>query len=125
MATLKLTGISIPENANECGKVSFEVNADIGNRQSYSATLELTKNHTGRWEAAMNINEMPSDIDTPEEAVARLGRYLRGLGEVLNEATLSDFPVGHLFSAPRIKSNKELAESVISEQANGGQELGE
>ncbi len=91
MATIKLSLIQEDEVY-----INFHVNLDKRGSTGYETNVSLYNKDGQGWKAEMSFNDMPAQ-ETPEEAIDRMGLYLREMAKAMKGKNIKHINIGSLF----------------------------
>jgi len=91
MATIRLRAINEGEAC-----INFHVNLDKQGRTGYETVVSLSNKDGQGWSAEMKFDEMPPQ-ETPEEAIDRMGLYLREMARAMKGKNIKHLNIGSLF----------------------------
>lgn len=92
MATIKLSLIQEDEVY-----INFHVNLDKRGSTGYETNVSLYNKDGQGWTAQMSFSDMPPQ-ETPEEAIDRMGLYLREMAKVMKGKNIKHINIGSLFN---------------------------
>jgi len=92
MATIKPTVIQEDEVY-----INFHVNLDDRGRCGFESTVSLYNKDGEGWIAEMSFNDMPPQ-ETPEEAIDRMGLYLRNMAKAMKGKNIKHLNIDKLFN---------------------------
>jgi len=93
MATIRLRAITEGEAC-----INFHVNLDKQGRTGYETFVSLCNKGGQGWSAEMKFDEMPPQ-ESPEEAIDRMGLYLREMAKAMKGKNIKHLNVGDLFNS--------------------------
>lgn len=76
--------------------INFHVNLDKRGSAGYETTVLLHNKDGQGWTAEMKFDEMPTQ-ETPEEAIDRMGLYLREMAKAMKGRNIKHLNIGGLF----------------------------
>ncbi len=68
----------------------------MANRSGYESNVVLEKDDDGGWTASIVINDMPPQA-TPEEAIEKLGMYLKSMQSVVKGKNIKKLNIEGIF----------------------------
>ena len=93
MATIKLLSIRKTEAC-----INFHVNLDKRGSVGYESGVALFHKEGEGWTAHMTFNDMPAQ-ETPEQAIDRMGLYLREMAKTMKGKNIKHLNIGTLFNS--------------------------
>lgn len=91
MATIKLELLQEDEVY-----INFHVNLDKRGSTGYESRVSLYNKNESGWVAEMSFNDMPPQ-ETPEEAIDRMGLYLREMAKAMKGRNIKHLNIGDAF----------------------------
>lgn len=91
MSSIKLNSIT-----EEKAEINFHTTIDQKRGTGYETNLTLRNLDGNGWVAVMNFTDMPKQ-ETPEEAIDRMGLYLRNMAKVMKGKNIKHLNIDKLF----------------------------
>lgn len=91
MATIKLRLLHEGE-----AYINFHVPLDGARGGGYETSVELLNKDGNGWTASMSFDDMPPQT-TPEEAIDRMGLYLRSMAKAMKGKNIKSFNIDKIF----------------------------
>lgn len=76
--------------------INFHVNLDARGSTGYESTISLYNKDGQGWTAEMKFDDMPPQ-ETPEEAIDRMGLYLREMAKAMKGKDIKHLNIDNLF----------------------------
>lgn len=77
--------------------INFHVNLDKRGSSGYETSVELYNKDGKGWTASMSFSDMPPQ-DTPEDAIDRMGLYLREMAKAMKGRNIKHLKIDSIFN---------------------------